>query len=492
MGKSVKKNYIYNLIYQVLTLLLPLVTTPYLSRILQADGIGMVSYAESIVSYFALFAALGIATYGQREISYVQNMKEERSRVFWETQLAKLITSMAVFAVYVPFVLLAVEKDLVWLYGLLALQFFSIALNATWFFQGMEEFGKIISRDIVIKLLLLVSMFVFIKEKDDVVLYVLIYSLSGFVSAVSLLGYLPKYVKKIPFKSLRPFRNIKTIIALFVPTIAIQIYTVLDKTMIGIITDNAYQNGYYEQAMKITKMVLTVVTALGTVMIPRIGYHYEKGETEMVRDWMYRSYRFVWLLAIPMCIGLSFVAGNFVPWFFGGGYEGVIPLLQILSLLLLAIGVNNATGMQYLIPTKRENTFTLTVVIGAVVNFVLNLFLIYFFQAIGAAIASVVAETVIAIVQLIIVKKELSIVIILKSSVKYVVAGVVMGVVLFFESIWFSPSILYTLLMVASGAAVYFLSLLLLRDTFVISNLKTIFGKFIKKHSKGGEESHEI
>lgn len=481
MAKDVRKNYIYNLIYQVLTLLLPLVTTPYLSRVLQADGVGLVSYTDSVVSYFTMVAAMGIATYGQREISYVQNDVEARSHAFWETQLLKFITSFGTLLLYIPFVFFVAEKENFYLYALLSFQFLSVALNIAWFFQGIEEFGKIIARDIIIKILLLVSMFVFVKQKDDLLLYLFIYCMSGILCGVTLWGYLPKYVKKVPFKSLRPFRNIKTILTLFIPTIAIQISTSLDKTMIGLITDSAYENGCYEQATKIIKMVLAVVTALGTVMIPRIGHYYEKGEIATVRDWMYRSYRFVWILAIPMCIGLFFVSRSFVPWFFGEGYDGVVPLLQILSLLLVAIGVNNVTGMQYLIPTKRENVYTLTVVIGAIVNIVLNLFLVYFFRSIGAAIASVIAESVIAVIQLIVVRKELSVLTILKSSVKYIIAGMIMGVALFFETMLFPPSIWYTALMVVSGAGVYFVALLLLRDRFLISNLKEIVNRFVKR-----------
>lgn len=492
MGKSVKKNYIYNLIYQILTLLLPLVTTPYLSRILGADGIGTVSYAESIVSYFVLFATMGITTYGQREISYVQDSLEDRSRVFWETQILKLVTTTVMLAVYMAFAFFVVDSAITWLYLILAVQVFNVAADVVWFFQGMEEFGKIVFRNIVVRVLLLVFIFVFVRTKDDLVYYVLGNVAINLLSALSIWGYLPKYVKKVPFKSLKPFRNFKTVLALFVPTIAIQIYTVLDKTMIGVITGSAYENGYYEQAIKIARMALTVVGALGTVMIPRIGHHYEKGETELVQNWMYRSYRFVWLLAIPMCIGLFFVAENFVPWFFGPGYDGVVPLLKILSFLILAIGVNGVTGTQYLIPTRRENTFTLTVVIGAVVNFAFNLFLIYFFQSIGAAIASVIAETVIAVVQLIIVRKELSIFKILKSCVKYLIAGVVMGVLLFVENMFLSPSILNTLIMVVSGVAVYFAVLLLLRDNFVVSNIKAVLGKFRKKTSDEGVNENEV
>lgn len=151
--------------------------------------------------------------------------------------------------------------------------------------------------------------------------------------------------------------------------------------MIGVITQNAYENGYYEQALKIAKLVLTIVTSLGTVMIPRIGYHYSKGDTETVKAYMYRAYKFVWLCGIPLTFGLIAVSSNFVPWFFGDGYDKVVPLLGVLSFLILAIGINNVTGMQYLIPTKRENTFSATVIIGAVTNFVLNFFLIQVFQS---------------------------------------------------------------------------------------------------------------
>jgi O-antigen/teichoic acid export membrane protein len=487
MGKSVKKNYIYNLIYQILTIILPLATTPYLSRVLQADGIGTVSYATSIVSYFVLFANVGIATYGQRQISYVQDSIEDRSRVFWETQVLKLITTSISLAVYIPFAIFVVNSDLTWMYLILSVQIFSVCLDSAWFFQGMEEFGKIVGRNIIFRVISIVFIFVLVRRKEDLIYYVLGVVGIEVLSAVSIWSYLPKYVKKVPFKTLKPFRDFKTVMALFIPTVAIQIYTVLDKTMIGIITNDAYQNGYYEQAIKITQIALTVIGSLGTVMIPRIGYYHQKGEDKTVREWMYRSYRFVWLLSIPMCIGLFFVTGNFVPWFFGDGYDGVVPLLQILSLLLLAIGINGVTGKQYLIPTKRENTFTLTVVIGAVINFVFNLFLIYFFQAIGAAIASVLAETVIAVCQLIIVRKELSICKILRSSVKYWIAGIVMGVLLFFENRYFDPSIINTIIMITSGAIIYFVVLFALKDQFLISNVKSISGKFINK-KKGKED----
>ena len=492
MSKNVKRNYIYNLFYQILTLIVPLITTPYLARILEADGVGTISYAESIVSYFVLFAALGVATYGQREISYIRDSVEDRSRVFWETQLFKIITTAVVSVLYILFALFAIDGDLSWLYVVYALQVVSVAVDIVWFFQGLEEFGKIVLRNVIVKLLTIVFVFTVVKTKDDLIYYVLCNAVANFVSAFAMWSYLPKYVKRIPIKGLKPFRNLKVILGLFIPTIAIQIYTVLDKTMIGLITQDTVQNGYYEEAIKIARMALTVVTALGTVMIPRIGYHFEKGETETVKEYMYRSYRFVWLLAIPLCLGLIMISENFVHWFLGEGFDGVIPLMKILSLLILAIGINTVTGNQYLIPTKREKPYTATVIIGAGVNFTFNLFLIYFFGSIGAAMASVLAETIIAIIQLVIVRKELSIWKIVRSSVKYWIAGGLMVAVLCFENAYFTSSILNTCIMIVSGAAVYFAVLLISRDGFLLAQIKNVLKKFKKEKIKVENNDEEV
>lgn len=476
--KSIKKNYIYNLTYQILLLLTPLITTPYLSRILEADGVGTVSFAESIVSYFTLFATLGITTFGQREISYVQDDKAKRTQVFWETKLLQVITSLCVLAVYVVFALLQGNRTL---YLILSFNILAVLVDVVWLLQGMEEFGKIVFRNIIFKILSIAYIFIAVKTKDDVIKYVFGVAFFLFLSNVSLWPYVSRYVGKPNWNEVKPFRNIKVVISLFIPTIAVQIYTVLDKTMIGLITQSSFENGYYEQAIKISKIVMTVVTSLGTVMIPRIGYHFGRGETEKVNSFMYRGYRFVWFLGIPLCFGLLGIASNFVPWFFGDGYEKVVPLLGVLAFLILAIGINNVTGMQYLIPTKRQNLFTMTVLIGAGVNFILNMVLIHFFQSIGAAIASVAAETTIALVQLWLVRKEFSIKKVFISSWHYLVAGGVMLAGLEVLGRQLTPSILHTVLMVICGAAVYFIILVVFRDSFFIDNMKNVLNKVLKR-----------
>ena len=476
--QNIKKNYIYNLSYQILLLITPLITTPYLARILGADGIGTVSYAGSIVSYFTLFACLGTTIYGQREISYVQENREKRSHVFWETKILQIITSLIVLLFYIPFALY--QQNYI-IYLILALNLLAVLVDVTWFFQGMEEFGKIVFRNFIFKIINIIYIFAFVETRDDLNVYIFGSSFFLFLSNASLWAYIPRYIEKPLWSDIKPTRNLKVVITLFIPTVAIQIYTVLDKTMIGLITQSAFENGYYEQALKISKMVMTAVTALGTVMIPRIGYHFAKGETETVISLIYRGYRFVWLFGTFLCFVLIGTAANFVPWFFGVGYDKVITLLGVLSFLILSIGINNVTGMQYLIPTNRQNLFTFTVLIGAAVNFMLNLILIHRFQSIGAAIASVVAETVIAFVQLWLVRKEFSVKKVFLSGLNYFVAGGVMLGLLKHIGLQLTPSITNTFLLLLCGAVRYCVVLLFLKDSFFIDNARNVFESIVKK-----------
>jgi len=478
MAKSIKRNYIYNLIQQILTLLTPLITTPYISRVIGAEGIGIYSYASSIVTYFALFAALGTATYGQREISYCQDDKKRRSEVFWNNELLCIITTCISLCFYGLFCFFQKENRIV--FFILSLSLLDVCLNVSWLLTGLEEFGKIVLRNIIIKVASIGFIFTFVRTKDDLIIYVLGLTLALIISDISLWPFVLKFIDRPKVKDLKPFSEIKVVFSMFVPTIAISIYTVLDKTMIGIITKNAAENGFYEQALKISRIALTVVTSLGAVMIPRIGYLFEKHDNDLVRQYMYRSYRFVGFIGIPMGLGLLAISPNFVPWFFGKGFEGVIPLIGVLGFLLLSIGINNVTGVQYLIPTKRQNTFTKTVLIGACVNLIANICLIPSLGAIGAAIASVLAETIIAITQLWIVRKEISSLAIIKQSLKYIISGFIMFFTLLLINKYLQPSIMNTLVLISSGCFVYFSSLFILQDSFFIENTKKIISRLRK------------
>ena len=474
MAKSIKKNYIFNLIYQIVLVVTPLITIPYLSRVLNADGIGEVSFAESVVSFFVLFANLGIGTYGQREISYYQDNKSKRSEVFWNTFILKIITSFLIFIVYLVVVLIYFKSKI---YFILSLNILAILFDTTWFFQGIEEFGKIVSRNIFFKLLSVAFIFLFIKERNDAVLYAFSIGFFLLLSNLSLYIYVKKYVDKINLKKISPFRDFMIVISLFVPTIGIQIYTVLDKTMIGLITNNNYENGYYDISVRISKILLTIITSLSIAVIPRIGLLYNKKEYKTISDLMYKSYRFVWLVGIPLSLGLIAISNNFIPWFLGGGYDKAIILVRILSFLIIAIGINNITGVQYLIPTKRQNSFTMSVMLGAGLNLCLNIFLIRYFMSIGAAIASIIAETFIALFQLYMIRSEISLKRVIIEGKIYFIAGIVMFTVTSYMSNNLNPSIHNSIFIIFVGAIIYFTVIIIMRDNFVLENINSILSK---------------
>lgn len=478
--KSIRKNYIYNLTYQILQLITPLITTPYLARVLEADGVGIYSFADSIIQYFTLFTGMGISIYGQREVSYFQDNRKERSRVFWELKLLAAINASISVSIYLVMAFMNAQTHRT-LYFLMSARIINVGLDATWFFAGMEEFGKIVVRNIIIKVLDIAFIFIFIKHKTDLTLHVagaLFFMIAG---NLSLWGYLPEYVDKPDVKALRPYRDIKIIWSLFIPTIAVQIYTILDRTMLGMLTQGSAENGYYEQALRVTRLTLMLVTSLGSVIVPRIGYLFSKNEHDKINLYMYRSFRFVLFLSIPTCLGLAAISENFVPWFFGAGYEKVTGLLKVSSILFIAIGMNNITGVQYLIPTKRQNIYTFTVISGAAINFVLNIFLIRAYMSYGAIWASVVAESFIAVSQMYILRQELSIKTVIFSSKNYYISGFIMLSVLLFMNKSLAPSPLNTFIMILTGLCVYSAMVLILRDDFFIWNLKRAYNSLSQK-----------
>ena len=483
MQKSVKKNYIFNVMYQILLLVVPFITTPYLSRVLGANAIGVYSYANSMASYFILFACLGTGTYGQRTISYVQDDVEKRSKAFLETFFFRLITSLITLIFYGIYIFTIKENRIIFI--ILSINIMNIIFEISWFFQGMEDFKKTVLRSALVKILNIIFIFIFIKNSEDLVLYVLGTMVLTILGSISLWTYLPKYIIKV--KDIKPFRDVKTILKLFLPTIAVQVYTIVDKSMIGWFSEGStfFENGYYEQAEKVIKICLTLVTSLGTVMIPRIGRVFKEGNTEKVREYMYKSYRFILLLAIPVSLGLISISSIFVPIFFGPGYEKVEILLIVLSLLVIVIGLSNANGYQYFVPTGQENILTLTVVIGAISNFIMNLILIPKYYSIGASISSVVAESLVTLVGFIYIRKEklFSLRKIVKESIKYLISGIIMFILLLFIKQYLDVSIISLAILIITGGITYFIIILLLKDEFVLKIIND-FLEMVKNKTK--------
>ena len=464
MKKSVSKNYMYNLSYQLLTLLTPFITTPYISRVLGPDGVGIYSYTTSIVSYFILLASLGIASYAQREIAYHQENQYIQSRIFYEVFGIRLLTvTVSLFSYYVLLSYFVHEHPII--YWVQALNILAVLFDISWFFQGLEEFGKIVFRNFIIRIFNIVGIFLLIHSETDLLLYIGLMSIMNIIGGLSIWLYLQKYLVYVAKSDINIFRNFKTVIQLFLPQMAIQIYTVFDKTMIGAITTSHFENGYYEQAEKISKMLLMLVTSLGPVMMPRIAAAYAHNDNEAIKHYIMCSYRFV-------------LIDTAVPWFFGPGYEKVGLLVKIFSGLLLAIGINNVTGVQYLISVNKQNIFTLTVLLGAIINFCLNMILIPSMESTGAAIASVAAETAIALAQFYFVREYFSLNKVLQLSKCYLLCSLLMFAFLMMVSnIYYEQTVIYTVALGGLSVIVYSGFLMLFRDDFFMGFLNKIMGK---------------
>lgn len=473
MAKSVKKNYIYSLSYELMMVITPLIVTPYVSRVLRSEGVGAYSYAASMVSYFVLFATLGTAIYGNREIAALQDNIEKRSLRFWSIFVTRLILSVIALVGYSVYYWVSTRNSVLIL--VFSSSIINVVVDVSWFFQGLEEFKKIVLRNAVVKVINIFLIFTLVNNKNDVWVYTAIMCGSTLLSSILLWPFLPKYLCKV--RGVRPFHDLKGILQLFIPTLAIQLYTVLDKSMIGWMTIGTVENGLYEQADKIIKTGLVVITTFGTVLMPRISYMYSKGDTDSIQTYISKSFHFIYFLAVPLCLGMCSIAGRFVPIYFGTGWDKVVVLISMFSFLFIIIGTSNIIGRQFLVPTYRQNILTISVCIGAAVNFALNLILIPKYASIGACIASVVAECCVTIVQIFYVqyRKLLQIKQILLSLWKYWVAGFVMSGVIVVIKIFIPNTVIGLVVVMFFAMAVYFLMLLLLQDLLLQEILKAIF-----------------
>ena len=472
-GKVVK-NYIYNTAYQILLVLTPLITSPYLARTLKATSVGIFNYSYSIVAYFVLFGTLGSALFAQREIAFYQENPEKRSKVFGEIVILRLFTVIVTIGIYLIFAFSVKRYQTVFL--ILVLELISTAFDITWFFQGMEDFGKIVIRNTIFKIVGIILIFIFVKSPDDLYKYVFCFSLPTLLGNLSLWIYLPKYlVKSKPdFKSVIAY--IKPMLALFVPQIAIEVYTILDKTMIGKISSNIDNVAYYTYSQNIVKALMQLITSLGVVMLPAMTNAFANHRDDEVKEMMSNSVKFVFMLGCPMMLGLAACANNLVLWFYGDGYAAVGPLMMTICPIIMAIGLSTVIGKQFLLPSKRQTAFTVSVVCGAGINFILNLALIPRFGAIGASAATVCAEFTVVAVQICFVRKDINILGFIKDNIKYLIYSAIMFVLVYPIS-YATKGFLCTVLQVLVGFAVYLILLVVTKDknlNFMLNTAKKI------------------
>lgn len=478
-NKGIKKSIILNTLYQILAIIVPLITTPYVTRILGADGLGIYSYTVSIVTYFSMFAALGTSSYGAREIARVRNETDRRSKLFWEVEILTIFTTLITLVIWGIVIILNTRYKIYFI--ILTLNLINVMFDISWFYTGLEEFKYIVMQNSIFKVLGALATFLFVKSSNDLNIYFLIMSGSTLLGTMSMWVYLKKFVNKPKLNELKIFRHLKQTFIYFIPTIATSIYTILDKTLIGIITQNNSENGFYEEAHKIINVMQALTfTSLNTVLGSRISYLFAQNKNEEIQRRIDKSINYILFMGFGICFGLILMADRFIPWYLGEGFQRAALFLKLMSPLILIIGISNCLGSQYYTPAGYRKESTKYIIIGAITNFILNIILIPHFWGIGAIIASLIAETVISILYVKHSRKHLTFRKIWKYGWKKLVAAIFMSIVILLIDIMIKNDICFIILGFILGVIVYLLTLMLLKDEFYYEMKKVVLDKILK------------
>ena len=483
MSASLKTNYIFNLLNTVSGLLFPLITFPYASRILLADGIGQVNFFQSIIQYITLLTCLGIPMYAIREIAKVRDDVKERNKTAVEILL--LHASLTFIGYVIVAILIATVTEIqvdIPLFLILSTTIFFTAIGCEWFYQGVEDFKYITIRGLIVKTFSVVLLFLLVKTKEDILWYA-VYCVIGVLGG-NIFNFLRlrKYIsiKQLSFKELHPLKHLLPALHIFVLNLVISIYVQLNSVMLGFMADTT-SVGLFTAASKLSHMTLGIVGALGTAMLPRLSNLIATGQKEKFNRLSQKAMQFVIAITLPMTVGMILTAPYLVRLFCGDTYTPAILTLQIISPIILAIGISNILGIQILYPQGQENKVIWATTLGAVVNFLLNLWLIPQLAQDGASIATVIAEIVVTISMIFIGYKYIPIEWMNKSFLNYLISTILMGLGVWcwmnYSSI--QSDVLNLIISCGIGIIIYIIPLVIVKDSFCVE-LKSIIHKRIK------------
>lgn len=428
--ENVKRNFIYNIAYQILIMIIPLITTPYVSRVIGSEGIGTYSYTYSIAYYFMIFAMIGFNNYGNRSIAQVRDDKEKLTITFKEIYLLQIIIALIMTILYAMY-LLFFDIQFKFISVIQGLYVISCIFDINWFFFGVENFKLTVVRNTIIKILSLIFIFLFVKDSNDVYIYVLILAGSSLISQLSLFPYLSKYIGKSKIKITNIKKHLMPCLKLFLPVIAVTMYRVMDKTMIGIFSTMS-EVGYYENAEKIISIPNAIISALGVVMLPRMSNMYSNGKENESKSTIRKSIKFVMFLSFAMTFGIISISKDFSIMFFGKDFVKTGYLISLLAITIVFLSWGNVLRTQYLIPKERDKEYIISAFLGAFVNFIFNFIFIPKYGAIGACFGTILAEFIVVIYQSYAIRKELPLLKYLYDIVPFFIKSLIMLFIIYF------------------------------------------------------------
>ena len=475
---SLKQNIALNLFRTLLSLLFPVITFPYASRVLLPEGIGRVAFARSFVDYFIIIATLGISTYGIRETAKVRDNREQLSKISREIITINMVSTVVSYLLlFTAMFCIPKLTNYRLLLIVISAKILFTALGLDWLYGGMEDYKYITTRAVVFQIISVILLFVFVHKPEDYLKYASIAVFSNVGSHVCNWIHSKKYIDLLVKAKLELKKHLKPIFVLFAMAVITKIYVVLDVTMLGFICSD-WDVGIYTAAVKVNKVVLSLVVAACTVLMPRLSYYSEKKEIEKFNVLAYKGFNVLLLFSIPSSIGLSLVSYHVIMLFSGQHYVAAIPAMRIMNPIIVIIGISNFIGMQLFMPLRKEKYTLYSVICGAVVNFSMNLVLIPRYQAVGAAISTLCAEIIVTSVQLFLAKDIINLKELLKQFIVYLFDASVMCIPVLIIIRYIDNIVLSFVFGVVTGAVVYGLLLLLQKNEILYSGIKIIKGKF--------------
>ncbi|MCI7738991.1 flippase [Butyricicoccus porcorum] len=449
---SVKKNFFYQMIYEVLVFILPFITSPYIARVIGAEGLGIYSYANSIAYYFVLFSMLGLKNYGNRTIAQSRDDRERLNETFSNVAALHIIASTICILTYVGYiVILKGERLYAIIMGAYVL---SGLFDISWFYFGIEKFKLTVTRNTLIKIANVICVFVFVRDADDLWKYCMIMSVGTLISQMVLWIPLKKYVTFVKPTWSKMVIHIKPLCILFIPSIAVSLYKYMDKIMIGVLS-NKVQLGYYENAEKVINIPMGIITSFGVVMLPKMSNLLATKNRKESQKYMALSMKYIMCLAYALTFGLAGVGTVFAPVFWGEEFALSGILIMGLSLTIPFMSFANVIRTQYLIPSEKDREFLSSVVGGACANLIINTLLIPVWGSVGATIGTIVAEIVVCLIQCLAVRKELPLQIYLRNSGIFLLFGIAMFAAVYGVGSVMSSGVVTLLLQIILGVCIY-------------------------------------
>ena len=424
--KSENKNFLYNVIYQIFIYIIPILTTPYISRVLGADNVGIYSYTYSIVYYFMLLSMLGINNYASRKIARNERNKKNLNKTFSSIYFLQLILNVVCIISYLILCFFIQYDNKIIMY-IQFIYLISAGFDINWLYFGLEKFKITISRNVIIKLLSMILVFILVKKSSDLWIYTLIMSGSTLISQLYLWLFLNKEVSFTRVSLKEIFHNLKPCLILFVPVISYGVYRVMDKTMLGYFSTN-FELGNFESAEKIINIPISFITALGTVMLP----HMSKMKEEEIINKNYESFKLTYFIIFPILIGLLIISDDFSLLFFGPEFTKAADLIRLLSISIIFTATANVIRTGFLIPTKRDYIYVKSTIFGAIINLIININFIPRYGATGAGIGTIAAEFTVMLYQIIATKNIVNYFEVFKIGIPFFIQSIIIGVFISF------------------------------------------------------------